>query len=178
MTYRPNTLLIAGLIVAALVILPAAANAAGAESLATLSYLGRSDLPKGMRNNNPGNIRVSSNPWKGKVPFWENTDGSFEQFTAYVWGIRAMIRNLQSYQTQRGLDTVRQIVNTWAPAADNNPTTVYVTYVADRMGISPDARINLFDMPTMRAIVRAMAHFENGMEAVTDAQFNYAYSLL
>ncbi|MCA9329527.1 hypothetical protein KDA11_02695, partial [Candidatus Saccharibacteria bacterium] len=34
--------------------------------------------PRGIRNNNPGNIRISNNQWRGKIPVSQNTDGSFE----------------------------------------------------------------------------------------------------
>ena len=36
-------------------------------ALATLSYLGQSGLPRGIRNNNPGKIRKSANNWQGKL---------------------------------------------------------------------------------------------------------------
>lgn len=152
-------------------------NGAGS-GVASLSYLGQSGLPRGMRNNNPGNIRISSTAWKGKVPVASNTDRAFEQFTAWVWGIRAMIKNLQSYQRDRGLNTLNQIISTWAPAADNNNTTAYVAAVSMDTGINPTQPLNLTDKNTMRKLVKAMAKVENGRTAVTDPQFDYAWSIL
>lgn len=152
-----------------------ATSSATGGAVATLSFLGQSNLPRGIRNNNPGNIRISSNPWKGKVQ--NNTDGAFEQFSAYVWGIRAMIKNLMSYQTQRGLNSIRQIVSTWAPSSENN-TAEYISTVAQLTGRNPDAPLNLQDRATMQKLVQAMATMENGRPAVTDEQFAYAWNLV
>ena len=145
--------------------------------IASLSYLGRMDLPRGIRNNNPGNIRRSSTKWKGKIPISSNTDASFEQFVAYVWGIRAMIKNLQSYQSNRGLNTLRQIISTWAPATENN-TNSYIVSVGLSTGFGPDEKLNLYDYDTMKGIIKAMTKVENGRDAVTDEQFAYAWKIV
>lgn len=174
-------------VIAAIVLLPALgmATAAGGgggvvidNSVATLSYLGQSGLPRGMRNNNPGNIRKGATKWQGKIPLSENTDGAFEQFVAYVWGIRAMIKNLQSYQRDRGLNTLAEIISTWAPSADNNDTAAYISAVSMTTAIPPNVYLNLKDADTMRPIIKAMTRVENGRDAVTDAQFNYAWSIV
>lgn len=157
---------------------PAFGMATASETVATLSYLGQSNLPRGMRNNNPGNIRKGSTPWQGKIPLAANTDGAFEQFAAYVYGIRAMVKNLQSYQRDRGLNTIQQIVSTWAPAADNNDTAAYVAAVYMATGIPPTSPIDTTDRATMRELVKAMTRVENGRDAVTNEQFNYAWTLL
>lgn len=147
--------------------------------VASLSYLGQSGLPRGMRNNNPGNIRISNTAWKGKVPVGQNTDKAFEQFGTFVYGIRAMIKNLQSYQRDRGLNTINQIISTWAPpGVDNNNTGAYVATVSLNTGIGPTQPITLTDKNIMRKLVKAMARVENGREAVTDSQFNYAWSIV
>ena len=157
---------------------PVLGMATASETVATLSYLGQSNLPRGMRNNNPGNIRKGSTPWQGKIPLAANTDGAFEQFAAYVYGIRAMVKNLQSYQRDRGLNTIQQIVSTWAPAADNNDTAAYVAAVYMATGIPPTSPIDTTDRATMRELVKAMTRVENGRDAVTNEQFNYAWTLL
>lgn len=157
---------------------PALGMATASTTVATLSYLGQANLPRGMRNNNPGNIRKGATPWKGKIPLNANTDGAFEQFSTYVYGIRAMVKNLQSYQRDRGLDSIQQIVSTWAPAADNNDTAAYIAAVSIATGIPPTAAIDTSNRTTMRALVKAMSRVENGREAITDEQFNYAWTLL
>lgn len=170
-------LVAAAAVLVALVAFTGTAQAATSAGVATLSYLGQSGLPKGMRNNNPGNIRVSSNPWKGKIPLAQNTDGAFEQFSTYAYGIRAMIKNLLSYYAN-GLNTLQQIITKWAPAADNNDTGAYVAFVANRTGFSPTQPLDLRNQNTMRKIVVAMSEMENGRPAVTAEQFNYAWSII
>ena len=160
-------------------LMSAASTTAETTTLATLSYLGRNDLPLGMRNNNPGNIRVSNNAWQGKIV--TGNGRGFEQFKAYVWGIRAMIRQLFTYQ-DRGWDTIDKILYKWAPPADNNDTEAYVRFVSTRTGIGRDTTLNLRDRNVMSAIVRAMAQMENyggnnEKTAVTNDQFDYAWTL-
>lgn len=160
-------------ILLALVAFTGTASAATSASVATLSYLGKSGYPRGMRNNNPGNIRVGSSPWQGKIPTSQNTDGAFEQFTTYAYGIRAMIKNLLGYN----LNTIRDIIYRWAPPGDNNNTEQYIDFVALKTGLSPTQPLNL-DKNTLRKIVTAMAEMENGRPAITSNQFNYAHSIL
>lgn len=155
----------------------AASNAAS--KVLSLSYLGRKDLPLGMRNNNPGNIRVSQNPWKGKLK--GGGGGGFEQFVSYVYGIRAMIRQLLTYQS-RGWNTIEKIVSKWAPPEDNNDTQGYIRFVSARTGIPEGSPLNLYNKAQMSAIVRAMAQMENyggneSKEAVTLEQFNAAWGI-
>jgi len=150
--------------------------ASGAGSVATLSYLGQNNLPRGMRNNNPGNIRISSNTWKEKLPIGQNTDGAFEQFRAYVWGIRAMILNLRSYFNS-GTNTIRKIITKWAPSSDGNDTDAYINTVSAQTGLAPD-QVLTFDRGTLQKLVRAMAYVENGRDAVQPNQFNHAWDLI
>ena len=60
---------------------------------------------RGYRNNNPLNLRISSNKWKGKVPASQNTDGAFEQFETMAYGFRAALKNLQTYINKCGCRT-------------------------------------------------------------------------
>lgn len=176
MKQRDKYLIAAAALFVALLAFTGTANAATSASVATLSYLGKIGLPKGMRNNNPGNIRVSSNAWQGKIPLSQNTDGAFEQFTTYAYGIRAMIKNLLSYYND-GINTLQSIIYKWAPPADNNNTAAYVAFVANKTGYSPTQPLDLNNQTTMRKVVAAMAEVENGRPAVTTEQFNYAWSI-
>ncbi len=76
-------------------------------------------LPRGIRNNNPGNIRWGSK-WKGLVPEPERTDQSFCQFVDPVYGIRAIAKVMFSYRDKHGLNTVESIINRYAPPNENN----------------------------------------------------------
>ena len=163
----------------AILLLPLITSAGNAAGVAALSYLDLPGYPLGMRNNNPGNIRRSANSWKGKIP---DNSGAFERFYTYAWGIRAMIKQLLTYHS-RGLNTISKIIYTWAPPSDNNDTAAYVQFVANRTGVDPDTPLNLRSKTVMGPIVRAMAQMENfggneQMEAVTAAQFNYAWTIV
>lgn len=161
-----------GVLLAIVAFTPASA---ASNTVAALSYLGQSGLPRGMRNNNPGNIRVSNTAWQGKIPVGQNSDGAFEQFTTYAYGVRAMIKNLLTYYS-RGLTTVRQIVSTWAPSRENN-TAAYISQVAAAMGVQPDQSLTL-DKKTMQSLVLAMTAIENGRPAVSPEVFNYAWQIV
>lgn len=143
------------------------------------SYLGKSGFPISMRNNNPGNIRVSSSPWKGKLTIHpENTDKRFEVFKDFIFGIRAMIKTLQSYNTKHGITTIAGIVNRWAPAADGNNVTNYISSIVNATGFSDDEEI-VFNRENLMGIVRAMADVESGRkETVSVTDFNTAWSEL
>ena len=126
----------------------------------TLRRFADMSIPRGYRNNNPLNIRISRDNWLGKVS--PNTDGTFEQFSDIIYGYRAAIKTLRSYYYTHGLRTIRQMVNRWAPLGDgnNNPTT-YAANVAQRAGIAADQPI-AFDEDTITKIVYGMAISECG----------------
>ena len=103
------------------------------------------------RNNNPGNIR----PVGG---------GGFRMFESALHGWSAMKNQLMRYftgkTTGRALQTVRDIVSTWAPAGDNNDPDLYANQVAGWMGVSPDAVLNLTNPSTMATLMQSMARKE------------------
>lgn len=141
-----------------------------------LSYLGQRDLPRGMRNNNPGNLRISNNAWQGKIPANLNTDGAFEQFYNYAYGIRAMIKLLINYMSVKKLVTIRQIISTYAPSTEND-TNAYIRRVSTDTGFPPDWPLSP-TRDTLRKLVLSMSRVENGRTAVTDDLFNQAWSLV
>ncbi|EEW1488773.1 lytic transglycosylase catalytic [Escherichia coli] len=103
------------------------------------------------RNNNPGNIR----PVSGK---------GFRFFESALEGWEAMKNQLMRYftgkTTGRALQTIQDIVSTWAPAGDNNDPKKYAQDVAKWMGVSPNAILNLTDPQTMGALMQSMARKE------------------
>ena len=116
--------------------------------------------PRGIRNNNPLNIRIGNN-WQGEVD--NPTDKDFEQFESIVWGIRAALILLRRYITRYHLVCVRDIITRWAPASENW-TEKYVEYVSGRMGISPEGMIEWSNKKQIISLVLAMARYENGVE--------------
>lgn len=118
--------------------------------------------PRGIRNNNPGNIRWGDD-WRGLVPYAQRTDKSFCQFTAPEYGIRAMIIILRNYQRKRGLKTVADIINRWAPPVENN-TLAYINSVAKSVGVKPDQAIDVMDSRVMIPLLEAIITHENGIQ--------------
>ena len=86
---------------------------------------------RGERNNNPLNIRRSTDRWEGARQ--EQTDNSFVQFKSLAYGYRAAWKILQSYYDRfasqgKGF-TVRNIIYRWAPPSDGNATEAYIRKV-------------------------------------------------
>lgn len=118
--------------------------------------------PRGVRNNNPGNIRWGDD-WQGLVAEAQRTDKSFCQFISPEYGIRAMIIILRNYQRKRGLKTVTDIINRWAPPVENN-TKAYIDSVAKEIGVDPAAEINVFDNRIMMKLLQGIIKHENGVQ--------------
>ena len=81
---------------------------------------------RGIRNNNPANIRLGCK-WKGLVD--NQTDKEFCQFVTMTWGVRALLVTLHTYVVKHKLHTIREIINRWAPPEDGNKTEKYVEFV-------------------------------------------------
>ena len=103
------------------------------------------------RNNNPGNIR----------PVGGN---GFRFFESALQGWEAMKNQLMRYftgkTTGRALQTIQDIVSTWAPAGDNNDPKMYAQDVAKWMGVLPNTVLNLANPETMAALMQSMARKE------------------
>lgn len=118
----------------------------------------KTSLPRGIRNNNPLNIRIG-NHWIGEVE--EPTDKEFEQFTDIVFGLRAGFILLRRYIKRYGLKTVQDIISRWAPASENN-TANYIKLVSTSMGVGILDELSFEDEETMIRLVSAMCLVECG----------------
>lgn len=121
-------------------------------------------MTRGLRNNNPGNIRKSGDKWAGLAA--EQPDTAFFTFVSPEYGIRAMARILLNYSANYGLNTVRGIINRWAPPTEND-TSAYVAHVASKLGVSPDTPINV--RTALPVLVPAIIKHENGLNPYSDA---------
>ena len=119
-------------------------------------------LSRGLRNNNPLNIRHSKDKWKGYAP--KQTDPQFVQFITMAYGYRAAFVLLRTYRQKYGYNTIRKIISRWAPNNENN-TERYIENVSRWAGIDPDKLLAGQDANAMMAIVSAMSRMENGREA-------------
>ena len=116
--------------------------------------------PRGIRGNNPGNIR-HGDQWQGMAEPSAQTDKDFVVFTSATWGIRALARTLIAYKDKHNLRTVRKIINRWAPPIENN-TGAYIANVARLIGVGPDDQIDVFEYDVMRPLAEAIIAHENG----------------
>lgn len=125
--------------------------------------------PRGVRNNNPGNIKLSpasrANPWQGQLPPDQQRDSVFLQFAEMKYGIRAIARCLRSYRS-RGLQTIAALSATWAPSVDNNRPGEYAQTVLQYCpaATSVDTAIDFTAADVAFGLVRGIIVAENGSE--------------
>ena len=124
--------------------------------------------PRGIRNNNPLNIRHSADQWQGVRD--EQTDKSFVQFKSMAYGYRAAWKTLQSYYNhfcqQSKAFTVRNIIYRWAPPKENE-TEVYIRTVLTLSGIGALENLlppeNVDSYNRLSKLLEAMTVMENGI---------------
>ena len=102
-------------------------------------------LPRGLRNNNPGNIRISPTRYKGEIV--PSSDRAFKQFKSRGWGYRAIFVLIESYH-KRGIRTIRQIISRYAPSFENN-TEKYISSVCESSLLGADVPLDITDKETM-----------------------------
>lgn len=129
-------------------------------------------VPRGIRNNNPLNIRIG-NVWLGEVR--NPTDPDFEQFVSMEYGLRAAFVLLRRYINHYKRQTIAAIISAWAPAAENL-TQKYIDHVSSQMGIAPDVLVRFEDAGTMINLVDAMAYHECGQHIPLD-KIKRAYTM-
>lgn len=118
--------------------------------------------PRGIRNNNPGNIEDGS--FARSLPGYAGSDGRFARYETPEAGQGAMDRLLESYG-KRGFNTPASIINRWAPPTDKNPTDTYSRYVAEGVGGDPTAQLDMSDPNVRRIVAERITQFENGQRA-------------
>lgn len=124
---------------------------------------------RGIRNNNPGNIRAGDQ-WQGMTGI---DGGGFVIFSAPEWGIRAMTVLIRNYRNLYGINTVRGIIARWAPPNENN-TGAYISSVANQVGVGPDSELTESHIP---ALLRAIIRHENGSQPYSADLINRGIAL-
>ena len=122
-------------------------------------------MTRGLRNNNPLNIRKNNAEWQGLAE--EQNDKAFFVFVAPEWGYRAALRTLQNYQRVHGLNTIREGIERWAPPCEND-TEAYISFVCKKTGMPASAEPRISNKVVMCSIVAAMSWMENGVPAVME----------
>lgn len=125
---------------------------------------------RGIRNNNPGNIDYNPrNQWQGQLTPDPKIEPRFARFDTPENGIRALAKLLINYRGKdgmpgvggKGIDTVLETINRWAPVVEND-TSAYVNAVAKDVGVGPTDPIDIRDRRTLLAIVNGIIAHENG----------------
>lgn len=129
-------------------------------------------IPRGIRNNNPLNIRIG-NTWLGEVA--DPSDPSFEQFVTMQYGVRAACVLLRRYIRHYKRTTIQAIIAAWAPACEN-PTEVYINAVCRYMGMYPEDIIKYEDKDTICRLIQAMCLVENG-QPISDDIISKGYDM-
>lgn len=118
------------------------------------------NAPRGLRNMNPGNIEAGA--FTQSQPGYVGSDGRFAKFDTLEHGVGAHAALLDSYG-RKGINTVAGVINRWAPQSENGKATGnYAQFVARKIGVDPNAPIDLSDPDTRQRLAYAMGEFENG----------------
>jgi len=127
--------------------------------------------PLGASLNNPGNIRTTSDHWKGS----SRDNREFVKFDQPVYGIRAVTKLLKTYKQKYGLNTIRGIITRWAPPEEND-TEKYIRNMVEYTGFGETDPLYLFDSKgkpnrdRIIKIVRGIMINEIGKEASSKYQ--------
>lgn len=129
---------------------------------------------RGIRNNNPGNLRRTTDPWQGLSQ--HQNDRAFFQFETPIYGIRALARTLIAYQDKHGLRSINQLISRWAPPAENE-TSAYISSVCKRTGFAASTPLDMHEDRHLRPLVEAIIWHENGQQPYSVAQLTKALVL-
>jgi len=116
--------------------------------------------PRGLRNNNPLNIRRNSGCFQGEI---KGKDKAFKTFSSMPYGYRAAFITLATYLS-KGQNTIEKIVAKWAPPSENN-TASYIAKVEKWSGVPKEKALTAADGADYIMIVAAMSAVENGRNA-------------
>ncbi|UKI38899.1 MAG: structural protein P5 [Alistipes putredinis] len=125
------------------------------------------NLPRGIRNRNPGNIRRGKTRYKGET---QGCDAAFKSFATMQWGYRAIFVLLHTYAVRYGLRTIRGMISRYAPPEEND-TRNYVDTVAALSKTDADRLIDTLRAEDMIPIVEAISRVENGIDADKEQVF-------
>jgi hypothetical protein len=104
-------------------------------------------------SNNFGNIRP------------QGASTGFQKYDTPEAGLAAVDSNLKAYGS-KGINTISGVIGRWAPPSENN-TPAYISDVSKRLGIAPDAQIDLSDPFVRHALTTAITLHEHGPKILT-----------
>ncbi|MFX3545025.1 hypothetical protein [Ralstonia mannitolilytica] len=121
--------------------------------------------PRGIRNNNPGNLNYVGQPGATRE---SGPNGRFAVFQTAEEGLVALARQLRLY-AQRGINSVRAIISKFAPPTEND-TQAYIESVSKRLGVDANATLNVNDPRVMQGLMDAIIKVENGRNPYSTEQ--------
>lgn len=116
-------------------------------------------IPRGFRNKNPGNLNFAGQA--GATLETGVANPRFAKFNTMEEGVAALGRQLKLYES-RGINTIREIVNKYAPASDNNDTAAYMKHLSKATGAGIDQPLNLSDSEQLVALTKGIIKRESG----------------
>ncbi len=134
-------------------------------------------LPRGIRNNNPGNIREAPGDktmWVGERA--TDDDSQFEEFETMEYGLRALMKVLLNYIKKYKLKTVPEIIRRYAPSNEND-TEAYINAVLRKTGWERDYKVKPVKEDIFK-LVKAICYIENGGNYITNEQLETAWNML
>ena len=106
--------------------------------------------------NNPGNLRPVG------------ASSGFQQYKSPEEGIKAVEDNLLAYH-KKGINTLSGVISRWAPPSEND-TNTYIDTVSKRLGIKPNAQIDLSDPIQRHLLSGAIIGYEQGPNKIFKAK--------
>jgi hypothetical protein len=116
-------------------------------------------FPRGIRNNNPGNIRIGKIRWQGQKLV--QADSDFLEFTDVIHGLRALMCVLLTYHLKYDLDTVESLINRFAPPREN-ATDHYIYAVSKALRVKRNDILAVSSKSVLIALAIAISRQENG----------------
>jgi hypothetical protein len=122
---------------------------------------------RGIRNNNPGNLRPGRYPWLGQT----FVDGEgYCVFQDWQKGVRAMVRNLAAYRDWHHLNTVEGIISRWAPSNEND-TAKYIAFIVKHLGVADKKTpLDLKNYGIAQNLIEGIIQYECGKQPYDSAQ--------
>ncbi|MBU2899338.1 structural protein P5 [Vibrio hepatarius] len=112
---------------------------------------------RGIRNNNPLNIRNSfKNNWLGESG--EKVDPDFEEFVSVEFGFRAGYKTLMTYRDKYKIKTIEGIIKRFSPPNENNTENI-IKKISEMTGIP---RSETIDNDEYIILIQKMAVIESG----------------
>ncbi|ELY2811988.1 hypothetical protein SMC57_004215 [Cronobacter sakazakii] len=122
------------------------------------SYDAYGTMPRGIRNNNPGNLNYAG---QAGATLEGGEGGRFAVFESMQHGVAALYKQLQLY-FKRGINTLSSIVKTYAPASDNNNVDAYISALTKATGKGANEVLDSGDTATIARLMKGIVDHENG----------------